>query len=161
MKRFYMNIALTLSLFLSGCGIGGFWMEGVGGQAREDYLKSIAIEYGNPLRKWDKPGMTPEERRQDAFNCGGGRGVVSPESACWSSPKGCPDVSDEVPVFGKNKIKIAQRADETENQTYTRLLHVWQRCMIKKGYRFTGKCYDNEIGRASPACAGRQLQPLK
>lgn len=27
-----------------------------------------------------------------------------------------------------------------------------ERCMINKGYRFTGECYDNEISRASPAC---------
>lgn len=158
MKRLYfLLVVLCLEFLFTGCGT----QVALSGKARDEYVKSVSIEYGNPLRKWDKPGMTPEGRRQDAFDCGGGRGVVSPESACWSSPKGCPDVSDDVPVFGKNKIKASQQPGETENATETRLRHEWQRCMLSHGYRYTGKCYDNEIGRASPACAGRVLEPLR
>lgn len=94
------------------------------------------------LQYWEKEGMTAESRRQDSVRCGAAD-------------------TDHILGFGQNKIKAAQRPGETNNETDTRLLHDWQRCMIKQGYRFTGKCYDNEISRASPACAGRVLQPLK
>jgi hypothetical protein len=56
-----------LSLLLAGCGIGGFWMEGISGQAREDYLKSIKA-YGE---YWVKDGMTVEQWREDWVACGG------------------------------------------------------------------------------------------
>lgn len=93
------------------------------------------------IEHWEKEGMTAESRRQDSASCGGGH-------------------SDR-PGFGAQTVKAAQRPGETDNETYTRLSHDWQRCMIKQGYRFVGKCYDNEIGRAAPACAGRVLEPLK
>lgn len=148
MKRHYLLWAVPcLSFLLTGCA--------------QDRLAPLDRNIKPTLYYWEKSGMTPEGRRQDAFDCGGGRGVVSPESACWSSPKGCPDVSDEVPIFGKNKIKASQQPGETENATKTRLHYEWQRCMLSHGYRFTGKCYDNENGRASPACAGRVLEPLR
>ena len=93
------------------------------------------------IERWDNPGMTPAGRLQDNATCGG-------------SDAGSPQLS-------RNTTREAQRPGEKEHETYTRLFHDLERCMIKKGYRYTGKCYDNEVGRASPACAGRVLEPLR
>lgn len=126
MKRLHLLwAALCLSFLLTGCGT----QVPLSGKARDDYMKSIKPY----LQYWDKPGMTSEGRSQDSASCGGGS-------------------SDHAPEFHPNKIKAAQRPGETENATYTRLFHDWERCMIKKGYRYTGKCSDNEISRAKPAC---------
>lgn len=91
-----------------------------------DYNPKQYIEY------WDKPAMTPEGRRQDSASCGG-------------TDAGKPKLS-------RNTIKETQRPGEKEHETYNRLFHDLEHCMIKKGYRFTRKCPDNEIFRASPAC---------
>ena len=85
------------------------------------------------IEYWNRAVTTPEARGQDSANCGGGSG-------------------DDPPGFGPRRIKEARRSGETENETYRRLFHDWERCMLKTGYRFTGPCYDNEISRASPAC---------
>ncbi|MES2025488.1 MAG: hypothetical protein V4448_08030 [Pseudomonadota bacterium] len=103
------------------------------------------------LQNWDKAGITSDTRRDDAFDCGGGKGVVSKESACWATSK-CPDVGDNVPIFSLRKIKETQQAGESEYDATARLRHDWERCMIKKGYRYTGECYENEISKAKPAC---------
>lgn len=115
---------LVSSALLSGCGIGGFWMNGdpSAGKNIKPYIE-----------KWDKPGMTPDSRDQDSASCGGG-GV------------------SHAPGFSQKKINEERRPRERENSVYARLFYNWERCMIKKGYRFTGECYDNEISRASPAC---------
>jgi hypothetical protein len=99
-------------------------------------MKSIkpAIHY------WEKNDVTPEERSRHSVECGGSVGGTD---------------------FSNQKINAARREGENDFVVRSRLAHNWQRCMIKQGYRFTGKCYDNEIGRASPACAGRILEPLK
>ena len=111
-------------------------MEGVGGKEREDYLKSIKpyIEY------WEKDGMTREERARDSIECGG---------------------SSRGPDFSREELDAARRKGENDRVVSSRLFDDWQRCMLEKGYHFTGKCYDNEVGRTSPACAGRALRPLK
>ena len=83
------------------------------------------------IEYWERPAMTPEGRRQGSVRCGAAD-------------------TDYILGFGQNKIKAAQRPGETDDETDTRLLHEWQRCMIKQGYRYTGKC--SEISRASPAC---------
>jgi hypothetical protein len=134
-QRMCLWMALFLSFLLSGCGtLSPFVMSG---QAREDYLKSIKPY----LQKWDKAGMTIEGRREDSKECGGSG-----------------DSSDRTGI-GPTRIKAAHRPGETEGETYTRLFHDWERCLIKKSYRFTDKCYDNKISWASPACAGRVLDP--
>lgn len=85
------------------------------------------------IEYWEKSVMTAESRRKDSVRCGAAD-------------------TDYILGFGQNKIKAAQRPDETDNETDTRLLHDWQRCMINKGYRYTGGCYNNEISRTKPAC---------
>lgn len=122
-QKFAVCIFVSSAL-LSGCGIGGFWMNGdpSAGKNIKPYIE-----------KWDKPGMTPDSRDQDAASCGGGSG-------------------SHAPGFSQKKINEERRPGEKENSAYARLFYNWERCMIKKGYRFTGECYDNEISRASPAC---------
>jgi len=113
MKRRHLLWAVPcLSFLLMGCGT----QVPLSGRAFDEYMKSIKPY----LQYWDKPGMTPEGRRQDSVGCGAGD-------------------SDYVPGFGKTKIKAAQRPGETNNETDARLLHDWERCMIAKGYRFTGE----------------------
>lgn len=131
MKRRHLGWAalLCLSFLLTGCELVFQAGTGLSGRAFDEYMKSIKpyINY------WEKDGMTQEQRELDSKNCR--VGGVSPGGIYQSE-------------FDK-----ARQAGETENATYTRLYHEWQRCMIKKDYRFTGKCYaDDEISRASPAC---------
>jgi hypothetical protein len=76
--------------------------------------------------------MTPEKRRQDSADCGGG--------------------ASDSPGFNEKKVEKARRPGETWLKAYGRLFDDWDRCMLKKGYRFTGKCYDNEVSKAKPAC---------
>lgn len=81
------------------------------------------------IEKWEKDGATSEMRDRDSEACGGGYGRYAPG-------------------FGEQKVKAAQRAGESDTVTYSRLHDEWQRCMLKKGYRFTGKCYS----QSSPGC---------
>lgn len=90
---------------------------------------------------WEKDGVTREERARDSIGCGGGS-------------EGGANLSNQ-------KMNAARREGEKDWVVQLRLTYEWQRCMLSHGYRFTGKCYDNEIGRASPACAGRVLEPLR
>lgn len=134
MKPGRLPVALCLSILLAGCALGEL---GMYGQAREDYMKSIKPN----LHYWEKPGMTVDGRRDDSKECGGPR-------------------SDHT-GFGPASVKAAQRPGETEKETEARLMQNWQRCMIKQGYLYTGKCYDNKYGRANPGCEGRRLEPLR
>ncbi|USX11996.1 hypothetical protein NHH88_20105 [Oxalobacteraceae bacterium OTU3CAMAD1] len=84
------------------------------------------------LEYWEKPGMTSESRLVESAQCGGGYTLHT--------------------GFRPETIRAAQREGETERDTDFRLFHDWQRCMLKKGYRSTQQCYDNEISRAMPSC---------
>jgi hypothetical protein len=87
------------------------------------------------LEYWMKPGMTEENRIRDAGDCGGG----------YTNYTG----------FSESAIAARKIAGETDLETRGRLFHEWERCVLNKGYRYTGNCYDNEISRASPACGAR------
>lgn len=117
-----------LSFLLSGCGIGGWWMNG-----------NPFLEAPQPtLQQWEKLGINPERRREDAVKCG-----ADPYSAS----------TDWAPGTSRNQIVAAQRNDETERQTSLRLYHAWERCMLKTGYQFTGPCIkDSKFSSARPAC---------
>lgn len=112
MKVFFIGVTLAVSLLQAGCGIGGFWMEGIGGQAREDYLKSIKPH----LQYFEKPGWTPEERRRDSEACGA---------------IGLDDRAD----IAESRIQAEQRPGETLGLTRARLGKDWHDCMVAKGYR--------------------------
>lgn len=78
------------------------------------------------IEKWEKLGTAAEARQQDSSTCGGGT----------SNPA---------------VVEQARRPHETASDTLRRLTYEWERCMLRKGYHFTGKCND-EIMRARPAC---------
>ena len=121
LRKFVWSIPV-LCLTLSGCGIGGHWMEGISGQAREDYLKSIKpyIAY------WQKEGMTVEGRRD------------------WMACGGHPDGGFRL---DRNKRLPSESSDEFR----TRLEFEFQRCMLRSGYRYTGDC-SSEYMKARPLC---------
>ncbi|MDB0566671.1 hypothetical protein AB6Q13_02740 [Ralstonia solanacearum] len=114
------KFALLILIQLTGCGIGGFWMNGdpSAGKNLKPYLE-----------EWEKPGTSPEMRGQASASCGGGD-------------------SDRAPLFTTAQIRAEQRPGEKEIFSYYRLHDNWQRCMLKKGYRYTGKCYS----QSSPGC---------
>lgn len=93
------------------------------------------LESARPyLTFWDKPAMTIEDRRDDWVECGGSSdGSFSPYIGLL------------------NKERRPEEKDRSA--AHYRLDNELQRCMLNKGYRYTGKCYDNEISRTSPACA--------
>jgi hypothetical protein len=53
-----------------------------------------------------------------------------------------------------------QRPDEDFRTFADRSSYEFQRCVLNKGYRYTGECPDTEWNRAVPRCAGRELVPL-
>jgi len=125
---------LGASTALTGCTFGP---NGIcGPQTPAAYCDKEAYErlvHPKPyLDFFEKQGITVEERRHDSADCGGG--------------------NSDSPGFSQSRIKSVQKSEETEQQARSRLHHEWERCMLKKGYRYTGKCYDNEISRASPVC---------
>jgi hypothetical protein len=117
-------VTLCAGLLISGCGIGGFWMNG------NPHL-SPPEPY---VRNFEKSNVTDEQRLQDWLNCGG------LDDGNYAAGKILPG--------------------ETSAQESRRTNHALQHCMLDKSYQFTGACYDNEIGRNSPGCAGRELTPL-
>lgn len=92
-------------------------MEGISGQAREDYLKSIK-PYGE---YWVKEGWTVEQRRRDAWDCG-----ALPHN----------DGADNV-YFSHERIKAEMRPGEAnDSAANTRLTKAWIECMKSKGYEY-------------------------
>jgi len=82
------------------------------------------------LHYWEKSGVRAEQRLADGTRCGGG----------YKEPN--------MPSFSKEAISVARLAGgKDDNQAYSQLFHDWERCMLKKGYRYTGNC-DAE----TPAC---------
>lgn len=93
------------------------------GKARENYLKSIKpyIVY------WERAGTSEAMRLQDWQACGGDEnGTFS-----WDSRKTLPG--------------------ETESAARTRLQFEFQRCMIRKGYRYSGDCTSDYM-KTRPLC---------
>jgi hypothetical protein len=103
-------IAPYLGLLLAGCNTT---ILVASGKEFSDYQKSIKPH----LQYYEKPGWTPESRRQDAAACGASG-----------------DSSDRASI-GSARIKAAQRPGEAERQTEMRLGQEWHACMTEKGYR--------------------------
>jgi len=61
MKYFLSIVFFLISLGLTGCGIGGFWMNG-------NPNHSPTYPYG---ARWVKAGMTRESRLSEFMQCGG------------------------------------------------------------------------------------------
>jgi hypothetical protein len=93
------------------------------GKKFSEYQKSIKA-YGE---YWVKEGMTVEQWREDWVACGGKEdGTFS-----WDVRKKMPGESDDA--------------------ARTRLNSEFQRCMLRRGYRYTGDC-SSEYMKALPLC---------
>jgi hypothetical protein len=133
--RFISFLFLTLSSLASGCALGELSLTG---EERVRYLQSIKPY----LQYWEKPGIEIAARRQDSLQCGTAR----------------TDHAIEHVVFDKAVIDAAMLpGGASEATAYTKVMHRWERCMLAKGYLFTGECSNNAISKAKPACE-RQLR---
>ena len=100
---------ISVIFILTGCGIGGQWMNGNPSAGRN--IKPY-------LHYWVKQEATMEQRREDSANCGGSR-------------------SDTHPV-GKNdsEERKLQLTSETIWETRERINTTWKNCMKDKGYSY-------------------------
>ena len=82
------------------------------------------------LQYWEKEGITSSARQSDSRECG--------STLLPSAPH-----QDDITFISKNT-----KHDEA---TYDRARLVWQRCMIKNGYRYNGDC-SSDYAKSRPAC---------
>jgi len=119
------TFAAISTVLLSACCPNGCFV--VTGKAFEQ------LAYPKPhLEKWSKPGATPEMRLRASQECGGG--------------------NTNNPGFSSETVERAKKQGESRYEAYARLFRDYQRCLIVKGYKYTGECPDNEVTRISPAC---------
>jgi len=78
--------------------------------------------------------------------------VAQDSRACGGSTRG--------EDFWDRQVDEIIRKDETWGESYRRLGRIWERCMMKKNYRYVGACYENETVRKRPKCKGHVLLPL-
>lgn len=124
LTRTYLLICTSISL--TACGIGGFWMNGDPSEGRN--VKPY-------LYYWEKPDMTAQGRKEDWVECGG------KSNGNWGP---------SIKMTNEEKRPNENGTDAA----YERLHNEFQRCILKKGYYYTGKC-DNKKMRAQPACWAR------
>ena len=126
-----IKIIYSISFFvLSGCCSSGCFI--VSGQAFDE------LAYPTPyLQKWHKINTTPEKRREDSRSCG---------SDLLVNAKGPDGIA-----FSKDRLEKEKINNENENETYVRVHHKWQRCMLGKGYIYMGGCNEKRP-QSSPAC---------
>ena len=90
-------------------------------------------EPGPPeIEYWIKPETSAEQRVQDSKECGG-----STLGANFSD---------------KQMEAERQLGEKGYFAPLARLHDKWERCMLGKGYQYTGQCFDNPVSRSSPAC---------
>lgn len=130
--RMKLWFAMCMSLTVTACTIGNGHI--CGPQTPIAYCDSEAYQklmHPKPyLHYWEKSEMTSKGRRQDWMDCGGfNDGSFSP-------------------YIGR--LKEEMRPEEKDHSAaHLRLENDLQRCMIKKGYRFTGEC---SYRKNFPAC---------
>lgn len=113
MFRFFLLLGTVL---VSGCGIGGFWMNGNPSVGRN--LKP----YGT---HWIKEGMTRDGRRTDSWSCGAANTIVA---------------ADHV-IFATEKIDAERiSSDQNDYGPRGRLFDRWGICMQSKGYVYLENC---------------------
>ena len=61
--------------------------------------------------------------------------------------------------FREQQIDEIIRPNEKRHEARSRLHHIWQRCMMEKDYRYTGRCFDNKNARHYPKCKGHVFLP--
>jgi hypothetical protein len=111
--RFLMFGVITLLVLLTGCGIGGVWLD-----------PSNAPSRPSPpfLSHWIKEDMTRESRRNDSWACGAGPTAFAANYAR--------------PPEEQLKGKVGSEWHETSE----RFLGQWVDCMKSKGYSPLEKC---------------------
>jgi len=87
------------------------------------------------LHSWEKENTTPEDRMSDAMEYGGARRERN------------------VPSFSREKIRAEQGSSGgSVFDARGRLFREWERCMLRKDYKYVGECFDNEISKTLPSC---------
>ena len=115
MKYFLSIVFFLISLGLTGCGIGGFWMNG-------NPNHSPTYPYG---AHWAKNGMTRESRRLDSWACGAARTELAANG----------------PIFSDDDITLEKSAiDKNDYGPRGRLFDKWGGCMQAKGYTYLEQC---------------------
>ena len=76
---------------------------------------------------WIKKEGTPEQRKLDSSSCNG-------------------DI-----YYDEKKLATYRHPGEKMGDFITRINNDWERCMLKNGYRYTGKC-DDSVMKTKPAC---------
>lgn len=95
-------MAMLANIFFSGCSLG---------------FVPTNLESTKPyLLNWIKEGVTPEDRREDSFACGGSRNDSQP--------------------FSRGNEEEQMLPGETIWETRERLGIEWANCMKNKGYRY-------------------------
>lgn len=115
----------TAAILLAGCCPNGCFV--LTGDAYR------ALAHPEPIRKrWERANTPDAQRQTDWQECGGsGTGNFSPESSLVDRVKS---------RYGVNELK-AQNL----------IFHDVQRCMLRKGYHYTGSCH-LEVLREMPGC---------
>ena len=95
-------------------------------------------EPGPPeIEFWIKPDITAEQRVQDSKDCGGtplGANFNDQQIEAEWQP------SDGYGGYDRYFFPLYRLHDK------------WERCMLGKGYQYTGQCFDNPVSNSSPAC---------
>ena len=119
------NVMLASLISLTGCCLNGCFV--LTGDAYR------ALAFPEPIRKrWVRADTDDVQRQADWFECGGSKtGNFAPESTLVES--------------------VQKERGVSELATHRFLFHEVQRCMLRKDYRYTGKC-DLDVLKAMPAC---------
>ncbi len=104
-----------VTLTLSGCGIGGMWMNG------NPHMEPIQ-PYG---AHWVKERMTREQRRADSWSCGAA---------------GTVHAADHVVFTNEQRDAVRLFTDKDNYVPDERLLNQWRICMQSKGYVYMNIC---------------------
>ncbi len=126
MNRFPAYVAIILgAVAVSGCCPNGCFV--LTGDAYR------ALAFPEPIRKrWVRADTDDIQRQADWFECGGSEtGNFAPESTLVE--------------------RVQKERGVSELATHRFLFHEVQRCMLRKGYQYTGKC-DLDVLKAMPAC---------
>lgn len=119
MSRF---IFIFVSVLLSGCGIGGFWMNG------NPHMDPIQ-PYG---AHWIKDGMTRESRLQDFESCGGNKWLNPGFSDAAIRAETRPEDAVSAHLYNKDLINNPQAEARLGKKRMLR--------MQERGYFYLEKC---------------------
>ncbi|MBD9402274.1 hypothetical protein [Comamonas sp. CMM02] len=82
------------------------------------------------LQYWEKEGITSSARQSDSRECG--------STLLPSAPH-------------QDGISMVRKGMKHDEASYDRAMAAWQRCMINKGYQYTGVC-KSDYAKSWPAC---------